>query len=226
MPQSLVDMAALIKQFAALRLRDRELRLGHMRSFLETADQHLRQYALLRPPAFNLFSVFGIQADEVIHSAFLAWLFDAQAGHGQGKAFLEGFLSACQLDRSVELPDSYRVQTEFPGCESIVDVLVFRVGVFLIYLENKIHAAEGEDQIDREFRDMRRYGRALHVPETRQYAVFLTPDGRGPTSGDPSGWISVSYGSVAAQWQKLLPQIQHEKLRAPLQDWIETIGHF
>jgi hypothetical protein len=120
----------------------------------------------------------------------------------------------------------YQVRTELARAESIIDVTVFQRGAFLIYLENKIFAAEGFKQLEREFRDMRRLGAALRVPQDRQFAIFLTPDGRPPVSGVATRWRTVSYPEIAGAFQALLPGINSTRVKAILNDWIRTVSTF
>jgi hypothetical protein len=102
--------------------------------------------------------------------------------------------------------------------------MVVRRGGFLIYLENKVYASEGTEQIDREFRDMRRLGASLKIPEQMQFPVFLTPRGRLPSSGDPAPWRTISYGDLASAFVELLPSIAAPKVKVLLQDWVDTIS--
>jgi hypothetical protein len=215
-------MKSVIGEFHTLRLTQQEKRLAGMTTFLkEFAEWDPERRA--RKVDFNLFSLFKIETDEVRHSRFLAWLLDARSGHGQGSMFLRAFVEACHLDIPLAALDRYRVQTEVSGIESIIDLSVTTRGAFVIYLENKILASEGLDQLNRELRDMRRVGRSLRVPRARQFAVFLTPEGRAPTSGDAAHWVSISYGQLARAFEKLLPEIENAKVRDVLQDWIEAI---
>jgi len=172
-----------IADFRALRAARRGARLEEMEAFLDTFEATHRRIWRVRVD-FNVFGLLGVRTDEVCHSGVLAWLLDAESGHGQGDVFMRAFADLCRLDIPSQALDRYLVRTEFVGAESIIDVMVFSRGEFLIYLENKVFASEGSHQVDREFRDMRRLGTALGVPEERQFAVFLTPDGRSPLSGD------------------------------------------
>ena len=218
-------MQSFMLDYQALRLRQRQARLDRMGAFLHRfAEQHRQSWSVER--RFNVFQLLRVEQDEVRHSRFLAWLLDADSGHGQGSAFLMALARTCELDISPEAMDYYRVRTEWSGTESIIDVLAVRKGHFLIFLENKILAAEGPDQIDREYRDMRRLGAALRVPKERQLALFLTPTGRAPTSGDASRWKAISYGDLAAGFRQLLPGIAEDKVRYILQDWLETVTAF
>jgi hypothetical protein len=186
----------------------------------------LDQRQRTRQVDFNLFSLFKVETDEVRHSRFLAWLLDAGSGHGQGDLFLQAFAEACRLNIPPDALGRYHVRTEFSGAEAIIDILVCKAGTFLIYLENKVLASEGYDQLNRELRDMRRLGRSLQVPKARQFGIFLTPDGRNPVSGDAVHWQAISYSQLGRAFEKVLPAIANAKVRDVVQDWIETVSVF
>jgi len=219
-------MSLFIRDFEALRSAKRAERLERMSAFLVTFGETHWRLRSERVADFNIFSLLKVQRDEVRHSRFLAWLLDAGAGHGQGSRFLEVLLELCGLDIPSEVLCWYHVRTEFSGSESTIDIAVYRRGEFLIYLENKVFSPEGLSQIDREFHDMRRRGLVLRIPEERQSAVFLTPTGRRPTSGDATHWHTISYDQIAAGFSKLLPSITSAKVRTVLSDWIDTISTF
>ena len=224
-PSNLGRMQRFINDFRALRQAQRQARLREMETFLSVFGDAYRCISHGRVD-FNVFALLGVDTDEIKHSSFLAWLLDARAGHGQGDIFLKAFARACGLPIVLAAPHRYRVRTEFSGSESIVDILVCRRGDFLVYLENKVFAPEGPDQVDREFRDMCRLASSLRVPEGRRFAIFLTPDGRRPLSGDPTRWKAVSYGQIAQQFAGILPDIRSDKLRLVVRDWIETVSGF
>jgi hypothetical protein len=143
----------------------------------------------IKPPAdFNTFSLLRRARDEVIHTQFLAWLFDRHGDHGQRHMFMAALLDLCGLPPQDGWKRGYVVRPEFSRAEAQIDIMIARRFDFLIYIENKIDAGEQRGQIDREFRDMRCTGRVMHVPEERQIAVFLTKRGRNPTSGDADRW--------------------------------------
>ena len=219
-------MRSLVTDFQSLRSVKRSIRLNKMGAFLSTFGENRRKLCNQRRADFNVFSLLSIGEDEVRQSRFLAWLLDAESDHGQGNIFLKAFVKLCRLSVLFDALDQYRVQTEFSGIESIIDVLVYRRGEFLIYLENKILAQEGPNQIDREFRDMRRVGSTLRIPQERQFAIFLTPDGRKPMSGEAIHWRTVSYNEIQAEFGKLLPSITSVKVKFILRDWMDTISAF
>src|SRR5262245_18376962 len=138
---------------------------------------------------FNLLEVLGISRDEICHSHILAWLLDHRieyGTHAQGnlgfQLFLTEFAPQLQALGATEViayadERDYWVYTEMAGFESRVDVEVAAQGKFLIHIETKILSTEGEDQTDREWRDLLVRAKALNVPARSCHAVFLTLDG-------------------------------------------------
>jgi hypothetical protein len=218
----------MVKFFADVRAWQaarREQRLREMADFLATFEATHRRVWRSRVD-FNVFDLLKVATDEVCHSGVLAWLLDAESGHGQGVLFMQTFAELLQLDLPPQAFARYQVRTELARAESIIDVTVFQRGAFLIYLENKILAAEGLKQLEREFRDMRRLGAALRVPQDRQFAIFLTPDGRPPISGSATRWRTVSYPEIAGAFQALLSGINSTRVKIMLNDWIRTVSTF
>ena len=222
---SLDAMCSFMAAFRALRDEKRADRLASMKGFLSTFEETHRRIWRTKVD-FNLFNLLGIQTDEVRHSALLAWLLAPKSGHGQGDLFMRVFIELCSLDLADAALDRYTVRTEFAGEESIVDVMVSAHAQFVIYIENKVLAAEGPDQADRELRDLRRLGAALSVPRRRQYAVFLTPQGRRPTSGDPTRWRTLSYRDLTAAFTKTLPSVTSLRVRMVLEQWLDAVSGF
>jgi len=226
-PNKLDEMAELLDEFAILCSQRRAARHQQMDYFLTLFQKRHYELQTQGPVDFNIFSILGVSSDEVRHSAFVAWLVDARAGHRQGELFLQSFLGACGISIDPAALDDYEVLTEHSGRESIIDIVVWARGDLLVYIENKVNATEGQDQLAREFRDMRRTGESLGVPVDRQFAVFLTPRGRKPTSGDSSVWIPVSYPQLAQGFSRALDRVDSEKVRHVVEDWIAaaiTIG--
>jgi hypothetical protein len=97
-----------------------------------------------------------------------------------------------------------------------------------VYIENKIGAAEGKDQLHREFQDMRRLGWAFDVPAERQAAIFLTPTGRLPAAGHkhPGEWHSAAYTAFGHAVETLLPQLNATRLIVALETWLDVVREF
>ena len=75
--------------------------------------------------------------------------------------------------------------------------MIYKKPSFLIYIENKIYATEGENQTAREFKDMRQVGSRMQIPEECQYAVFLNPTGYHPRQNRGSKWHTLSHLKLA-----------------------------
>lgn len=217
-PDRLPAMAEFMQQFAVLADRHRETELQRLAHFLDAYREYFSKPG--RPRRFNVLDVTGVGSDEVKHSSIVAWLLTPHGSHGRGPRFLELFLQAANVGiASVDLAGCH-VRTELCGTESRIDIAVYKPGRFLVYIENKTFAPEGDEQIDREYRDMLRFGRMLRVPPDKMFPVFLTPSGRLPVSGDASRWYPVSYAQLARQW-KTLEQELPEKTGLFIADLVE-----
>jgi hypothetical protein len=215
-------MEKLLHRFEERRDERRGVARERMGAFLVLFEQRHREAVIAGPPDFNVLSVCGLTTGEVRHSAIIGWLLDEIGGHGQGRLFFKAFMELCGCD----LPDDdmpYKMRTELSGMESIVDVAVFRKRDFLVFLENKTISEEGEDQLNREYRDMQRRGDALGVPDDRRYGVFLTPGGRSPTTGRAEDWRCISYDQLADSVAAILPEVTDTKLTLFLHDWMQTV---
>jgi len=202
-------------------LAERLAAMGDAVAAFETLQERLRSE---RPGDFSILSMLRVQDNELIHSRLLAWLLNPRGDHNQGARFTAAFASLMGLETTPESLRRCRIRTEVTGPEAIIDVMVWRAGDFVIFIENKVWSAEGEEQGDREYRDMRHAAWAMGVPVDRQFAVFLTPSGRRPVSGDPSPWVCVSYGEVADSLRAVLPDITDPKVRMVVEDWLQLIS--
>lgn len=211
-------IAETSRDIAPTRRRSPEERTERLRDFLSTWEDE-------RPgPAvdFNVFPLLRVKNDEVIHSRFLSWLFDCRETHGQQHLFAEAFLKRCGLPPEEETLRGYKVRAEFSQRESVIDIVIYRQWDFIVYIENKINAGEQSDQLAREYRDMQRFGRILHVSDDRQIAVFLTPSGREPVTDDPARWLCLSYPQLADILRSTLQDISDPRARFIVQDWLKT----
>lgn len=205
---------------------DPDLPLSYQRiTELLDAFESLPQAARV-PEYFNIFRLLRVPFGEVVHSRVLAWLLEPTAPHQLGTLFLSRFLSLCRLGIPESIQEKCRGYVEHAGEESIVDIMICAPGELILFIENKVFSGEGFQQIDREARDLARLGSRLRVPEERQFAVFLTPGGRKPISGDHGRWISLSYQQVVEGFSDLLPLINAPKVRFLIEDWLDVIGQF
>jgi hypothetical protein len=174
----------------------------------------------------NLFALFDVGADEVTHSALLARLFDPTGAHGQGTRFLRAFLSVADPEIALQLPESYRVETELSRMRSIVDIAVFKAGDFILYVENKTTSPDTPGQHDRELADLRRLGATLQVPVERQIPIYLTPCGRRARGEKSQVWHRVAYRALASAFAQMLDDGLNPRTRVLLADWLDTVKIF
>lgn len=221
-PSRFEQMQQLLDEFRASRVAGRTRELHAMQQLLGA----FRACTPTQTGSFNLFDLLKIAGNESMHSRLLAWLLDRRATHGQGNLFLRTFVGGCGLPLASHLLERYRVVPEFFGRESRIDMLVYSPGAFLIYLENKIVADEGPEQLSREFRDMQRLGATLRVPPDRRFALFLTPQGRTPGGKDAPHWHPIAYAQLSATFAPVLPRISSPKVAIIVHDWLEALAAF
>src|SRR5262245_3416012 len=174
--QNKPDLTDLKNRFQSMITRFSELRAKDTAKLGKTLNQVLPGFLAERKKwaeaqrrtaeEFNLLEVLKIDGDEVSHSNLLAWVLDHRIEHGthaQGdlgfQLFLEEFRRELgeQFVRQVAAyarNRTYWVRSEVTGAESRVDIEIAAHGKFLIHLENKIHSQEGDDQTNREWRDL------------------------------------------------------------------------
>lgn len=133
------------------------------------------------------------------------------------------FLAMLGRELPTEIVSRCRVTTEYCRFESTIDVLIHCRGHLAVYVENKINSPEGSHQLSREYRDLRLVAEGLQVPDPNRLAVFLTPHGREPLTGEPSEWTCLSYGEVADMLQRVLPGIADDKTRHMIEDWLHIV---
>ncbi len=215
-------MAGFIGDFGVYRQSRRQARLSSMRSFISSYQERVERF----PARFNLLALFKVKTREVRHSAFLAWLLDARESHKQGNLFLRAFLGACRPQLELAVPERYRVQTEFSWLESRIDILIYRPGQFILYIENKTTSPDTADQPDREVRDLRRLGKRFGIPLTAQIPIYLTPTGRLPPGDQAKEWRTAAYGDIRQAFENALPLVTEDKVKYAVDDWLETISAF
>lgn len=141
----------------------------------------------------NIFEILDFRDNEVRHSKFLAWLLDPEGTHAQGNLFFKCFLKSAELP--IKYADApYKVKPEVTHKESRIDIEIKSEKNFLIHIENKVSASEGDEQLQRETRDLERKSRELEVSSENAHALYLTPQGELP---DKSGEFK------ALSWRKV-----------------------
>jgi len=145
---------------------------------------------------FRILQLLGCESDELRHSRVLCWLLDRHETHAQGRLGFRLLLRALSLPEADYADSDYRCRCEVAGEESRIDIEVAARRKFIIHIENKIHAAEGQQQLLRESADLERWAKAFDVPDDRIHAYFLTPDGWLPS--DSGRFVRLKWGDIGA----------------------------
>ena len=139
----------------------------------------------------------------------LAWLLAANATHMQGNLFFKHFLELLNLQNEGYESYSYEVDRERPDR---IDISLYSVGNFSIFIENKVRHYEREDQLYDEYKSLQKWSEKWNIPKQNRHLVFLTPSGCAPISlGEFSGKsIDISWIDVANKIKK--PSLSKECL--------------
>ncbi len=144
--------------------------------------------------AVNVWQTAGLKNDEVRHSKVLKWILDCRGDHGQGNAILLHLLKELPLLEKYQ-PKRYFTTEEccpLGNQESRVDIEI-DADEFLLFIEIKINAMEGRDQLQR-YIDI-----AQSKAKNRDWLiVYLTRDGKLPEKYNAHknlqgmSWIEIS----------------------------------
>lgn len=126
--------------------------------------------------ALNVWTAAGLKRDEVRNSKVLKWFLDWRGDHGQGNQILVEFLKLLPQQLHYQ-PDRYFATAEccpLGKQDNRVDIEI-DADEFLLFIEIKIDATEGEDQLQR-YIDIAK-AKAGH---RKWCIVYLTKDGKLP----------------------------------------------
>lgn len=178
--------------------------------------------------AINIWEVAGLKRNEVRNTAVLAWLLDCHDSHGQGNAFLRCFLDCLgnipenenkETIQVCDIKSAYRTITEKAFTEedspesakdrqsdSRVDIVI-EGDDLLLFIEVKIDAGEGKEQISR-------YNRILSncAAGRKCGLVFLTRGGKEPESVKEAA-EDVIKKIATMSWKRLADRMEQDVKR-------------
>lgn len=211
--------------------------VARVESAAEMADPTTAVDALLRDPAlahldalpcaFDPLAALGWSGRERAHTRFLAWLLDPRAtapdrAHGLAHGPLTALLGMCfdradpaapqgvhelRVWREERLGDGLAATARAPDlrCEWSDG----EGAPWVLLLEDKLDAAEGDEQLADYLSWMRR-----HRPGCRRLLVYLSPDGRAPGSLTDAPELRVlRWGDLSASLLRALPAGDTDALR-------------
>lgn len=167
----------------------------------------------------NFFEITGIDTQEIRHSNFLAWLFDARESHGLGDRIIKTYLKQVIHNRDLlyihKILDldfqSFEVRREWNNLDIC---LVSDKERFVIAIENKIGARESSKQTLK----YRAIVDDIYKDYERLY-IFLTPDG---ISAEDDAWLVSTYDDVILAIQENLDYAR-DSVRPLLQQYINIL---
>ena len=169
---------------------------------------------------FNLFSALGVTRKEVIQSRFLSYLLDPNEHHCQGAIFLNAFLTIIGLPEVNTVQIKHvRVVTEHSAGEALgrMDIVLFCQPDWLIVIENKVDAGEGDQQLDRYAKWL---SKQKGYSDNSKRLVFLTPTGHESVTAKAVEYLQLSYLEIAEAFGPLPNQSMAESVRIVLSQYI------
>jgi hypothetical protein len=186
----------------------------------------------------DLLTPLGRVLDENTHTRAIAYILDPNGSHKLGLAGLSSLLKMCKRSVDTErlkalissgadprvIPEyQYRVGSVGRGLVRRCDVWVeikAEGARGLIVLENKINALEGDGQLNSYEEQAARWC-AAHS-SVASLRLFLTPDGRSPTSAK-AAWECISYARLAGALREIWERTGDAVVRSWLGMYITSI---
>ncbi|MBD2745797.1 PD-(D/E)XK nuclease family protein [Microvirga sp. BT688] len=184
-----------------------------LRNFLEHF-RRLSEASIRSGEQIDIWSISGLGKNEVRNASVLAWLLDKRQTHGKGAAILQALLDRLSKRHVGEFPLSvddakqYRVSTEHYSLDNDanrVDIVIDGSD-FTAFIEVKIAAREGEEQIDRYLDLLERRAKALG--RDRIGLVFLTRSGDKPRNVVSPRVIIATWDDVARAIEETIKRQQ------------------
>lgn len=231
--KSIKRLLAGCRQIETIRQREAlagvQVLMGRMRAQMPSILKRMQCYELLHAPSFNIFRAIRIERKEaVLHTPFLAFLLNPQAAHGQGCIFLKAFFAALGDLEDFKQPGfrddpaAWSIDSEvYTGKWGIIDILIECPSEgYVLVIENKIDAEEGENQLGG-YADWMEH---KHSQYRRRQMIFLTPDGREPTSDQKRHWLPVSYSVHIQRFlDNAIAKVKPEDVKTCLRQYQKTV---
>ena len=170
---------------------------------------------------FNVFGVIGLRTDEVrLHSALLAELLYPRGEHGVGNLFLKAFLEIIGIEEgyidynrcSSNLKERY-IGTKTASEGGRIDIII-EDGNHALIIENKIYAADQENQLLRYYN----YGRKKFPDGFK--LLYLTLEGCEPDECSLGGYDFdkqiISYKDEIVKWLEKCSELAKGKENAQI----------
>jgi CRISPR/Cas system-associated protein Cas5 (RAMP superfamily) len=181
---------------------------------LEILKKEIDDYAYKTKANFNVFDALTRHHLEELHSNFIAYLLDPDAGHYCEKIFLKCLINTLKK-KSIHIDEINNITVEREHVINEIDIdgridIYIEGENFIVAIENKIYAAEQKDQIDRYYKYCQRKGKPFIV-------IYLTIDGSESSEAkNVKEYIRLSYRKDIIDWLNYCMQ-KVEKYTTPYQ---------
>ena len=202
-------------------------------------DRRLQALRQEETPFFNIFDILNIRHYETkVHTPFLCHLLDPDASHEQGALFLDSFFR-----NVLNLPFTHDTLSHYKVREELLTDSLGRLDIFMgfihddrpkaIVIENKIYAADQEQQLTRYHHYLTD---VLSLAPEDYWLFYLTPKGTSPTTNAisaaladqlrQSGCLStISYHQHITNWlNDCYPRVSSPRVRHTLYQYLITIA--
>lgn len=247
---SLNQFYSIIDEFSLIYERHNSshylLELNESENLIKSFEPYLhklREEERLNTPHFNLFQLLGIKhLEAVVHTPFLADLFNPEGTHSQGSLFLDIFLKN-YIHNRLEFIKSYSIEyfhiyKEYTFSNGQIDILLhykhpLKNKQFAILIENKIGAGDQRNQMKRYYDYLIKI---LKLDNKQIKLIYLTTDGHEPSEFSLNTELKlylysegvlqmISYGNEIRKWlQVSLINIHSEKLKQSIIQYLEIIN--
>ena len=207
-----------------LSMNDNTNKISNILQQVRLLKRKYDKLAAVTGEQFNVFSILGVEADEVrTHSAFLADLLDPHGSHRQEDAFQKLFLKVA-LNHSG--PDEYgdfepfQVRKEASTDQGQIDILLENKEACIV-IENKIYAGDQDRQMERYYQYATSKGFSKEKEQIK--LVYLTLDGSPPSTESlgnlPEHSVKcLSYSEDIINWLEECMKLQEVQRIAPIRE--------
>lgn len=225
----------------AVSLKNTANLLRDFEPILEIKNQETK----LLTPHYNIFKILRIEFFETkVHTPFIGDLLNPDGLHSQGSLFLDSFmqhfLPKSKVGFKNYISQFLRVRIEHKTPKGIIDILItyFHPGKnkqFVIIIENKIYAGDGENQLKRYYS----YAKGIKkLEDTQILLIYLTPYKYSLTSYSIDEELQdrlfkadvlkvITYNNDLIHWlNECTKQIKSEKIIQIFAQYIQTIKQF
>lgn len=177
-----------------------------MKSLLEKVNLLNDKYhyiSKITGETFNLFSLLNVEYDEVkTHSSFITELINPYGSHNQKSKFFDLFLEVVGIANVYDTDKPIVSKERYSKENGRIDIWVYD-GKNVLIIENKIGAEDQEDQLERYFREAKKYADISNI-----MILYLTLDGSEPSANSlkndetKENVILISYRNHILSWLK------------------------